>query len=62
MSSPKNDSQEVQQELYNQNNQVSTGNELIFDPETGEMVVARSASEVGPDATVASDIAKDGFA
>ena len=62
MSNPKKGSQDVQQELYNQNNQVSSGNELIFDPTTGEMVVAKSAEEVGLDATVASDIARDGFA
>jgi hypothetical protein len=51
----------VQEELVKLNSSVRTGNEIIFDPRTGELVVANSVSNV-PDGTVITQIAEDGFA
>jgi len=51
----------VQEELSLLNNQVQTGNEIIFDPRSGELVVASNKESV-PDGTVITQIAEDGFA
>lgn len=38
------------------------GNELVFDPKTGEFVVAANKNDVSPDAVTINQIAQDGFA
>lgn len=39
-----------------------TGNELVFDPETGELIVKKIYEQKpNPDATVVDQIAEDGF-
>jgi hypothetical protein len=40
----------------------SGGNQLVFDPSTGEFVIARPNQAISPDATTINSIAKDGFA
>lgn len=40
----------------------NTGNQLVFDPSTGEFVVAKPDQHVSPDATTINSIAQDGFA
>lgn len=63
MSDTKNKATDVQKELEERNNQtVATGNELVFDPATGELVVAKKREDVSPDAATVSQIADDGFA
>ncbi len=62
MSDKKNKPTDIQTELEDRNNSVNTGNELVFDPATGELVVARDREEVSPDAATVSQIADDGFA
>jgi hypothetical protein len=37
-------------------------NQLVFDPTTGEFVVARPGQQVSADATTINSIARDGFA
>ena len=37
-------------------------NEIIFDPQTGELVIAQPNEVRNPDATVVTQIATDGFA
>ena len=55
-------SQSIREELEKLNQSQYTGNELVFDPETGELVVKRKY-EMKPnaDATVLDQIAEDGF-
>ncbi len=62
MSEKKNKPVDVQNELAERNNSVATGNELVFDPATGELVVAKKREDVSPDAATVSQIADDGFA
>jgi len=40
----------------------SASNQLVFDPSTGQFVVAKPGQKVGPDATTINSIARDGFA
>ena len=44
----------------NQNN--ATGNDIVFDPVTGELVLVRPGERKNPDATTVNQIAEDGFA
>lgn len=37
-------------------------NQLVFDPSTGEFVVAKPNQQISPDATTINSIAQDGFA
>lgn len=53
--------EQLQEELKQRNNGKNTGNEVIFDPVSGELVVANS-KENNPDGTVVSQITEDGFA
>jgi len=39
-----------------------TSNQLVFDPSTGQFVVAKPNQLVAPDATTINSIAQDGFA
>jgi len=55
------------QEITNALEQIKTGNEtnstpLVFDPVTGEFVVAKPNQQVSADATTFNSIVKDGFA
>lgn len=40
----------------------NNSNQLVFDPSTGEFVVAKPNQQVSPDATTINSIARDGFA
>ena len=40
----------------------NNSNQLVFDPSTGEFVVAKPNQELSPDATTINSIAQDGFA
>ena len=53
---------EVQDEIVLINTGKSEGNELVFDPKTGELVVTNNPKKVNPDATTITQIAEDGFA
>ena len=55
-------SQSIREELERITNGTYTGNELIFDPETGELIVkSKQAPKPSADATVLDQIAEDGF-
>lgn len=41
---------------------VNNSNQLVFDPSTGEFVVAKPDQQLSPDATTINSIAQDGFA
>ena len=51
----------VQEELANLNNEKSS-KEVAFNPQTGELEIVDSKSEVSNNATIVSDVAVDGFA
>ena len=54
--------EKVQKELENIVKGNYTGNELVFDPETGELVIKKTyETKPNPDATVVDQIAEDGF-
>jgi hypothetical protein len=40
----------------------NNSNQLVFDPSTGEFVIAKPDQQLSPDATTINSIAKDGFA
>ena len=40
----------------------NNSNQLVFDPSTGEFVVAKPNQQLSPDATTINSIAQDGFA
>lgn len=42
--------------------QANNSNQLVFDPTTGEFVVARPNQQLPPDATTINQIAQEGFA
>ncbi len=52
----------VQEEIQKLNTQVSSTNELVFDPQTDKLVVKQPNETVNPDATIVTQIARDGFA
>ena len=53
---------ELQKELAKVNQGEESSNEVVFDPSTGELVVAQEGEQVSPDATPVTQIAGDGFA
>lgn len=57
------DSTEVQEHLENitEQGQAPKDQELVFDPETGELIVKKKGVYRNPDAVVADSITKDGF-
>ncbi len=58
----KRDNRSITEELQTINkSSADTGNEVIFDPRTGELVVASNPAEVA-DGTTITSIAEDGFA
>jgi hypothetical protein len=40
----------------------STGNDIVFDPSTGELVLVRPGDRRNPDSMTVNQIAEDGFA
>lgn len=42
--------------------QSSSSNQLVFDPATGEFVIAKPSDTLSADATTINSIAQDGFA
>ncbi len=55
--------QEITNSLEQMNNGlINNSNQLVFDPTTGEFVVAKPNQQVSPDATTINSIAQDGFA
>jgi len=58
----KKSSKQIRKELVSKNQGEYTGNELVFDPETGDLMVkARKEPKPSADATVLDQIAEDGF-
>lgn len=54
--------EKVQEQLENIAKGNYTGNELVFDPNTGELILKKSYEQKpNPDATVVDQIAEDGF-
>lgn len=49
-------------ELAARNRNNSTGNDIVFDPVTGELVLLKPGEQRNPDATTVNQIAEDGFA
>jgi len=49
-------------ELAERNRNKSTGNDIVFDPVTGELVLVRPGDRKDPDSTTVNQIAEDGFA
>jgi len=43
-------------------NDASSNNELIFNPQTGELEIVKEGESRNPDATIITDVAKDGWA
>lgn len=58
----KKNSKDVQDEMAIINEGNDTGNEVVFDPQTGELVVVNQQERIDDDATVVTSITKDGFA
>ena len=55
--------QDITKTLEQMNNGNSNnGSQLVFDPSTGEFVVASQTTNLPADATTINSIAKDGFA
>lgn len=52
----------IQEEIQKQNTEVNSSNELVFDPQSGKLVVKQPNETLNPDATVVTQIATDGFA
>jgi len=60
---PKASSQDITNTLEQMNKGENNGsNQLVFDPTTGEFVVAKPNSNLSADATTINSIAQDGFA
>lgn len=62
-----NEKKATNQEITNSLEQMNKGlnnnsNQLVFDPTTGEFVVAKPNTQVSADATTINSIAQDGFA
>lgn len=62
-----NEKKATNQEITNSLEQMNKGldnnsNKLVFDPTTGEFVVAKQDQQVSPDSTTINSIAQDGFA
>jgi len=62
-----NENKATNQEITNSLEQMNKGlnnnsNQLVFDPATGEFVVAKPNAQVSADATTINSIAQDGFA
>ncbi|MBF0651484.1 hypothetical protein IR083_21960 [Dysgonomonas sp. GY75] len=57
----KNTSQELGNALY-ENKVSNTGNNLVFNPQTGNFEIARKNEKVDPDVTVVTQMAEEGFA
>ena len=56
-------SQEITNSLEQMNKgENNTSNQLVFDPSTGQFVVAKPNQKISPDATTINSIAQDGFA
>ena len=56
------DSERIRQELVSKNLGEYTGNELVFDPDTGDLIVKpKKDPKPSADATVLDQIAEDGF-
>lgn len=51
----------IQEELANLNND-KTSKEVAFNPQTGELEIVDSKSEIAPNSTIITDVANDGFA
>jgi hypothetical protein len=52
----------IRRELEKKNKGEYTGNELVFDPNTGELIVkGKQEAKPSPDSTVLDQIAEDGF-
>jgi len=49
-------------ELAERNRGITTGNDIVFDPVTGELVLVKPGEKKNPDATTVNQIAEDGFA
>jgi hypothetical protein len=49
-------------ELARRTRSNSTGNDIVFDPNTGELVLVRPGDKRNPDSTTVNQIAEDGFA
>lgn len=63
MDNKKTTNQELTNELEKMNKgQSNNSNHLVFDPSTGEFVVAKPNQQLSPDATTINQIAQDGFA
>jgi hypothetical protein len=63
MDNKKTTNQELTNALENMNKgQSNNSNHLVFDPSTGEFVVAKPNQQLSPDATTINQIAQDGFA
>ena len=59
----KSTNQEITKSLENIKLGVANNsNQLVFDPSTGEFVVAKPNQQLPPDATTINSIAQDGFA
>jgi hypothetical protein len=60
---PKATSQDITNTLEQMNKGENSGsNQLVFDPTTGEFVVAKPNANLPADATTINSIAQDGFA
>lgn len=62
-----NENKATNQEITNSLEQLNKGlnnnsNQLVFDPTTGEFVIAKPNQHVSADATTINSIAQDGFA
>lgn len=53
---------DIGRELSERNRNNATGNDLVFDPVTGELVLVKPGTQRDPDATTVNQIAEDGFA
>lgn len=63
MDNKKTSNLEITDALEKMNKGLSNNsNQLIFDPSTGEFVVAKPNQQLSPDATTINQIAQDGFA
>ena len=59
----KTTNKEITTALEQLNNGLSSNsNQLVFDPQTGEFVVAKPNQQLSADATTINSIAQDGFA
>jgi len=56
------ETRDIGNELAARNQNNATGNDIVFDPVTGELVLVRPGERKNPDATTVNQIAEDGFA